>query len=108
MDAFLGETDDRGRMPSYGKVAIAAVVGNEDGAHHCAAEIHRGAHRGRLHDSVRRRDLLGGRGDGRQGLQGSAEAAGMAREVDPMLASNAAHLARLLKNENYPGIEGGR
>jgi multimeric flavodoxin WrbA len=39
MDAFLGETDDRGRMPSYGKVAIAAVVGNEDGAHHCAAEI---------------------------------------------------------------------
>jgi hypothetical protein len=26
----------------------------------------------------------------------------------PMLASNAAHLARLLKAENYPGIEGGR
>ena len=25
-----------------------------------------------------------------------------------MLASNAAHLARLLENENYPGIEGGR
>jgi multimeric flavodoxin WrbA len=39
MDAFLGETDDRGRMPSYGKVAVAAVVGNEDGAHHSAAEI---------------------------------------------------------------------
>src|SRR6202049_1966929 len=34
MDAFLGETDARGRMPSYGKVAIAVVVGNEDGAHH--------------------------------------------------------------------------
>jgi hypothetical protein len=26
----------------------------------------------------------------------------------PMLAPNAAHLARLLKAENYPGIEGGR
>lgn len=39
MDAFLGETDDKGRMPSYGKVAIAAVVGNEDGAHHVAAEV---------------------------------------------------------------------
>src|SRR5262245_5818807 len=39
MDAFLDEKDGRGRMPSYGKVALAAVVGNEDGAHHSAAEI---------------------------------------------------------------------
>src|SRR5438552_7754511 len=39
MDAFLGETDDKGRMPSYGKVGMAAVVGNEDGAHHVAAEV---------------------------------------------------------------------
>lgn len=39
MDAFLEETDDKGRMPSFGKVAIVAVVGNEDGAHHCHAEI---------------------------------------------------------------------
>ena len=28
-------------MPSYGKVAIVVVVGNEDGAHHTAAEISR-------------------------------------------------------------------
>jgi hypothetical protein len=33
LDAFLGETDDGGRMPSYGKVAVVAVVGNEDAAH---------------------------------------------------------------------------
>jgi len=39
MDAFLDETDDKGRMPSYGKVGMAAVVGNEDGAHHVAAEV---------------------------------------------------------------------
>src|SRR5947209_4568067 len=39
MDAFLSETDDKGRMPSYGKVAVVVVVGNEDGAHHCAAEL---------------------------------------------------------------------
>jgi len=39
MDAFLEETDARGRMPSYGKVALAVVVGNEDGAHHTAAEL---------------------------------------------------------------------
>ena len=39
MDAFLGETDDQGRMVSYGRVAIVAVVGNEDGAHHVSAEL---------------------------------------------------------------------
>src|SRR5256885_1822048 len=38
MDAFLGETDDKGRMPAAGKVALVAIVGNEDGAHHCHAE----------------------------------------------------------------------
>jgi multimeric flavodoxin WrbA len=31
MDAFLEETDKKKRMPSFGKVGIAAVVGNEDG-----------------------------------------------------------------------------
>ena len=39
MDAFLDEKDDRGRMPSYGKVAVCIVVGNEDGAHHTGAEV---------------------------------------------------------------------
>jgi multimeric flavodoxin WrbA len=39
MDAFLDERDDMQRMPTYGKVGLAAVVGNEDGAHHVAAEV---------------------------------------------------------------------
>ena len=37
LDAFLDETDDAKRMPAAGKVAVVAVVGNEDGAHHCHA-----------------------------------------------------------------------
>jgi hypothetical protein len=40
MDAFLGETDKQGRMPSYGKVALLAVVGNEDGAHNVSAQLY--------------------------------------------------------------------
>ena len=36
LDAFLGETDAAGRMVSLDRVAIVAVVGNEDGAHHAA------------------------------------------------------------------------
>ena len=42
MDAFLGETDDQGRMITADKVAIVAVVGNEDGAHHVGAELFQG------------------------------------------------------------------
>ena len=38
MDAFLSETDKEGRMPSYGKVAVMAIVGNEDGAHFSSAQ----------------------------------------------------------------------
>jgi multimeric flavodoxin WrbA len=40
MDAFLGETDEHGRMISYDRVAVVAAVGNEDGAHHVAAELY--------------------------------------------------------------------
>lgn len=39
MDAFLGETDDDGRMITADRVAVVAVVGNEDGAHHVSAEL---------------------------------------------------------------------
>jgi multimeric flavodoxin WrbA len=38
LDAELAEADDQGRMSMAGKVAMVAVVGNEDGAHHVVAE----------------------------------------------------------------------
>lgn len=37
LDAELSDTDGQGRLLTFGKVAIAAVVGNEDGAHHISA-----------------------------------------------------------------------
>jgi multimeric flavodoxin WrbA len=108
LDAFLGETDDRGRMPSYGKVAIAIVVGNEDGAHHCAAEINAaltevgfttpaGGATYWVGEAMQTKDY--------KDLKTTPETVA---KWNPMLASNTAHLARLLKGENYPGIEGGR
>lgn len=39
LDAELSETDDEGRMPTFGKIALTAVVGNEDGAHHITAVL---------------------------------------------------------------------
>lgn len=40
LDALLSEKDDKGRMIAYDRVAIVAVVGNEDGAHHVVAEVY--------------------------------------------------------------------
>ncbi|AMG82169.1 MULTISPECIES: flavodoxin family protein [Microbacterium] len=37
LDAELSETDERGRPILFDKVAIAGVLGNEDGAHHISA-----------------------------------------------------------------------
>ena len=39
LDTELGETDENGRPLVEGKVAIAVVVGNEDGAHLVSAEV---------------------------------------------------------------------
>jgi hypothetical protein len=39
LDAELSETDDAGRPTLAGKVAVAAVVGNEDGAHKIVADL---------------------------------------------------------------------
>jgi multimeric flavodoxin WrbA len=39
LDAELAETGDDGQLAVSGKVAIAAVVGNEDGAHHISGIV---------------------------------------------------------------------
>ena len=105
MDAFLSETDDNGRMPSAGKVALVAVVGNEDGAHHCHAACFQS-----LND-------VGFTIPANGGVYWVGQAMGDVNYVDlpgtpkavvdmlKMAASNAAHLAGALKAGNYPGVE---
>ncbi len=105
MDAFLGETDDYGRMPSFGKIAVAAIVGNEDGAHHVTATLYQaladegwtipasGAAYwvGEAMHKVDFKDLPKVPDEVRQGVA--------------MLAANAAHLANLLKDQPYAGVK---
>ena len=107
MDAFLSETDERQRMPSYGKVAVLAVVGNEDGAHNVCAELYQalndtgwtlpaGAVSYWVGEAMGKIDF--------QDLPAIPEKVGSAAA---MVASNAAHLARLLKDQEYPGVPSG-
>jgi multimeric flavodoxin WrbA len=108
MDAFLGEKDKRGRMPSYGKVAIAAIVGNEDGAHHSAAEITAALSEVGFTIPSGGATYWVGEAMGSKNYKDLPQAPDVVAKWNVMLASNAAHLARLLKHEAYPGIEGGR
>jgi hypothetical protein len=108
MDAFLDETDERGRMPSYGKVALAVVVGNEDGAHHTAAEIFQALTEVGFTIPAGGATYWVGEAMGSKDYKELAEPPPALASWNPMLASNAAHLARLLKERAYPGVEGGR
>lgn len=106
MDAFLSETDDKGRMPSFGKVALVAVVGNEDGAHNVSAQLYQA-----LADTGWTIPPSGtcywvGEAMGGVDFQDLPRVPDKVAETAAMAASNAAHLAGLLEAAPYPGLEG--
>lgn len=102
LDAVLDEIDEQGRYPTFGKVAIAGIVGNEDGAHHVTAELYQA-----LADVGF--TLPGGSSAYWVGeAMGSTDYKDLERTPKKVastiatLASNAAHLAKLLKDAPYP------
>jgi multimeric flavodoxin WrbA len=108
MDAFLDEKDNRGRMPSYGKVAVCVVVGNEDGAHHVGAEVCQALFEVGFTIPAGGSTYWVGEAMGSTDYKDLPEAPKVVADWNKMLAANTAHLARLLKAEPYPGIQGGR
>jgi multimeric flavodoxin WrbA len=104
MDAFLDETDSKGRMPSYGKVAIVVVVGNEDGAHHVGAELFQALIEVGFTIPPGGMTYWVGEAMGSKEYKGLLKTPKAVADWNPMLASNAVHLARLLKHKDYPGV----
>lgn len=103
MDAFLGETDEAGRMPSYSKVAVAAIVGNEDGAHNVTAQLFQA-----LNDTGWTIPAVAACywvGEAMHGVdfQDLEHRPRKVTATAKMVAANAAHLARLLNASPYPG-----
>lgn len=103
MDAFLSETDEQGRMPSYSKVAVAAIVGNEDGAHFSTALLFQS-----LNDTGWTIPAVGavywvGEAYGDIDFKDLDQTPETVTKTAKMLAGNAAHLAGLLKKAPYPG-----
>lgn len=103
LDAELSETDDQGRLKTFGKVAAVAVVGNEDGAHHISGVLFQC-----LND-------VGFTLAAQAVAYWNDEAQGQARDYKDLpqtpdgvhktittVATNAAHLAKLLADSPYP------
>lgn len=103
MDAFLSETDDQGRMPSYGKVAIAAIVGNEDGAHGSSAQIFQALNDVGWTIPAVAACYWVGEAMGSTDFKDLKATPKKVDETAAMVAGNAAHLAQLLKKSTYPG-----
>ncbi len=102
LDAELSETDDAGRPILFDKVAIAGIVGNEDGAHHIAAILFQS-----LNDvgySLAAQASVYWNGEAMQtvdykDLSTTPEKVAQATST---AARNAVHLARSLRAEGYP------
>ncbi|MGY2127123.1 flavodoxin family protein [Blastococcus sp. SYSU DS0617] len=103
LDAELSETDDSGRPLVAGKVAVSAVVGNEDGAHKIIADLFQA-----LNDIGFTIPSQGGTYWNDQAMGGTDymdldETPEAVASTTATLAENAAHLARALKASPYPG-----
>lgn len=104
LDAELSVTDDEGRPHLTGKVAVVAVVGNEDGAHKIIA------------DSFQALNDVGFSIPAQAGTYWNGEAMlpGDYNDLDETpeavastnatAASNAAHLARAMRTQVYPAL----
>lgn len=102
MDAFLSETDDAGRMPSYGKIAVAAIVGNEDGAHFSSAQLFQALNDVGWTIPAVAACYWVGEAMGDIDFKDLKSTPKKVTETAKMLAGNAAHLAGLLKASPYP------
>lgn len=102
LDAALSETDDAGRPILFGKVALAAVVGNEDGAHKIVADVFQA-----LNDTgftIPAQGCTYWNGEAMQGndFNDLDETPEPVKSTNATAARNAAHLARLLRDSAYP------
>lgn len=103
MDAFLSETDEQGRMVSYGRVAAVAAVGNEDGAHHVSAALFQALNDVGFSLAPNAVAYWVGEAMGEIDFRDLDAVPAKVSEAVAMLARNTAHLARLLKTNAYPG-----
>jgi multimeric flavodoxin WrbA len=102
LDAEISERDDEGRMLTEGKVAIVAVVGNEDGAHHTVAEVLQALNDTGFTIPANAGTYWVGEAMGSTDYNDLDETPEKTASTTATTAAHAVHLARLLKDAPYP------
>lgn len=104
MDAFLSETDKKGRTPAYGKIVLIAVVGNEDGAHNVTAQLGQALVDVGWTLPPSPTCYWVGEAMGKVDFKDLKRVPDKVGETVAMAAASGAHLAGLLKAAPYPGV----
>jgi multimeric flavodoxin WrbA len=102
LDAELSETDDSGRPLVTGRVAVTAVVGNEDGAHKITADLMQALDDVGFTIPAQGGTYWNGEAMHTTDYNDLDETPEVVASTNKTLAENAAHLARLLKASPYP------
>jgi multimeric flavodoxin WrbA len=101
LDAFLGESDERGRPISADRVAMVAVVGNEDGAHHVGAELFQGLNDVGFSLAATAMTYWVGRAMEKVDFADLDSVPDDVKDTTSTMVQNAVHLASLLKDQPY-------
>lgn len=102
LDAELAETDNEGRLLTFGKVAAVAVVGNEDGAHKITADLFQALNDVGFTIPAGGSAYWNGEAMHHTDYLDLKETPEKVAESTKTLVANAVHLARTLKRTPYP------
>ncbi len=102
LDAELSETDDAGRLLTYGKVAGCAVVGNEDGAHRVVADVFQALNDVGFTIPAAGSTYWVGEAKQKKDYKDAGPKPETTGAATKTLAAHAAQLARLLRDRPYP------
>lgn len=101
LDAELSETDAEGRPTLFGKVAIAAIVGNEDGAHAISATLYQALNDVGYTIPAQGVTYWNGEAMAKTDYKDLPKTPDATAGTTKTAAANAAHLAGLLAGSNY-------
>jgi len=102
LDAELSATDDEGRPILFGKVAVTAVLGNEDGAHKITADLHQALNDVGFTMPAQGGTYWNGAAMETTDYKDLPETPAAVAKANATLVRNAVHLARLLADRPYP------
>jgi len=106
LDDFLSDTDEREQMRTVDRVAMVAVVGNEDGAHHVGAELYQGLVDVGFTLAPSAMTYWVGEAMGRIDYKDLDEPPDTTAQATRAMVANAVYLARLLHTKPFPALQG--